>query len=148
MAKVEKKQKKENKTTGAGTGSKKFKNKKKKKISVQKAKVFVTSSYNNTMITITDYEGNVLSWSSPGVVGFKGSKKSTAFAATKAAEDAVSKIQKFGVKQATVVVKGTGMGRQAAVKGLRTAGLRLTSMSDHTPIRHGGTTPRKKPRGS
>lgn len=148
MAKVEKKQKKENKATGAGTGSKKFKNKKKKKISVQKAKVFVTSSYNNTMITITDYEGNVLSWSSPGVVGFKGSKKSTAFAATKAAEDAVSKIQKFGVKQATVVVKGTGMGRQAAVKGLRTAGLRLTSMSDHTPIRHGGTTPRKKPRGS
>ncbi len=145
MAKVEKKEKK---ATGAGTGSKKFKNKKKKKISVQKAKVFVTSSYNNTMITITDYEGNVLSWSSPGVVGFKGSKKSTAFAATKAAEDAVSKIQKFGVKQATVVVKGTGMGRQAAVKGLRTAGLRLTSMSDHTPIRHGGTTPRKKPRGS
>lgn len=148
MAKKEKKQKKETKLTGANTGSKKFKNKKKKKISVQKAKVFVTSSYNNTMITITDYDGNVLAWSSPGVVGFKGSKKSTAFAATKAAEDAVAKVQKYGVKQATIIVKGTGMGRQAAVKGLRTAGLRLTSMSDHTPIPHGGTTPRKKPRGS
>ena len=148
MAKKEKKQKKESKITGANTGAKKFKNKKKKKITVARAKVYVTSSYNNTMISITDYDGNVLSWSSPGVVGFKGSKKSTAFAATKAAEDAVNKAQKFGVKQATVIVKGTGMGRQAAVKGLRTAGLKLTSMSDHTPIPHGGTTPRKKPRGS
>lgn len=148
MAKKENKQKKDNKQAGAGSGSKKFKNKKKKKINVQKARAFVHSTYNNTMITITDYDGNVLAWSSPGVVGFKGSKKSTAFAATKAAEDAVAKIQKFGVKQATVIVKGTGMGRQAAVKGLRTAGLRLTSMADHTPIPHGGTTPRKKPRGS
>lgn len=148
MAKKEKKQKKETKIAGANTGSKKFKNKKKKKLNVQKVKVYVTSSYNNTMISIADGDGNVLSWSSPGAVGFKGSKKSTAFAATKAAEDAVAKAQKFGIKQGTVIVKGTGMGRQAAVKGLRTAGLRLTSLSDHTPIPHGGTTPRKKPRGS
>lgn len=148
MAKKEKKQKKETKISGANTGSKKFKNKKKKKLNVQKVKVYVTSSYNNTMISIADGDGNVLSWSSPGAVGFKGSKKSTAFAATKAAEDAVAKAQKFGIKQGTVIVKGTGMGRQAAVKGLRTAGLRLTSLSDHTPIPHGGTTPRKKPRGS
>ncbi len=148
MAKKETKQKKDMKNAGANTGSKKFKNKKKKKLTVLKAKAFVKSTYNNTSITITDYDGNVLAWSSPGVVGFKGSKKSTAFAATKAAEDVVAKIQKFGVKQATVIVKGTGMGRQAAVKGLRTAGLKLTSMSDHTPIPHGGTTPRKKPRGS
>lgn len=148
MAKKENKQKKDMKSAGANTGSKKFKNKKKKKLTVQKAKAFVKSTYNNTSITITDYDGNVLAWSSPGAVGFKGSKKSTAFAATKAAEDVVAKIQKFGVKQAMVIVKGTGMGRQAAVKGLRTAGLKLTSMSDHTPIPHGGTTPRKKPRGS
>jgi small subunit ribosomal protein S11 len=148
LAKKEKKQKKETKIAGANTGSKKFKNKKKKKLNVQKVKVYVTSSYNNTMISIADGDGNVLSWSSPGAVGFKGSKKSTAFAATKAAEDAVAKAQKFGIKQGTVIVKGTGMGRQAAVKGLRTAGLRLTSLSDHTPIPHGGTTPRKKPRGS
>lgn len=148
MAKKENKQKKDAKATGANTGSKKFKNKKKKKITVLKAKAFVQSTYNNTSITITDYDGNVLAWSSPGAVGFKGSKKSTAFAATRAAEDVVAKIQKFGVKQAMVIVKGTGMGRQAAVKGLRTAGLKLTSMSDHTPIPHGGSTPRKKPRGS
>ncbi len=148
MAKAGKKDKKETKATGANTGSKKFKNKKKKKLSVQKVKVFISSSYNNTMVTITDYDGNVLSWSSPGAVGFKGSKKSTAFAATKAAEDAVAKAQKYGVTTGTVIVKGTGMGRQAAVKGLRTGGLRLTSLSDHTSIPHGGTTPRKKPRGS
>lgn len=148
MAKKEKKQKKETKIAATNTGSKKFKNKKKKKLNVQKVKVYVTSSYNNTMISIADGDGNILSWSSPGAVGFKGSKKSTAFAATKAAEDAVAKAQKFGIKQGTVIVKGTGMGRQAAVKGLRTAGLRLTSLSDHTPIPHGGTTPRKKPRGS
>ena len=122
--------------------------KKKKKVLVEKVKVFVSSTYNNTNITITDYNGNVLSWSSPGVVGFKGSRKSTAFAATKAAEDAVSKAQKYGVKQGIVIIKGTGMGRQAAVKGLRSGGLRLTSLSDHTPVPHGGSVPRKKPRGS
>jgi len=148
LAKAASKTKKDIKVAGANTGSKKFKNKKKKKLNVQKVKVYVTSSYNNTMISIADYEGNILSWSSPGVVGFKGSKKSTAFAATKAAEDAVLKAQKYGVKQGTVIVKGTGMGRQAAVKGLRTGGLKLTSLSDHTPVPHGGTTPRKKPRGS
>lgn len=148
MAKAASKTKKDVKVAGANTGSKKFKNKKKKKLNVQKVKVYVTSSYNNTMISIADYEGNIVSWSSPGVVGFKGSKKSTAFAATKAAEDAVLKAQKYGVKQGTVIVKGTGMGRQAAVKGLRTGGLKLTSLSDHTPVPHGGTTPRKKPRGS
>ncbi len=147
MAKKEKQQKKE-KVSAVSATSKKFKNKKKKKQIVQRVKVFVTSSYNNTMISIADPEGNILSWSSPGAVGFKGSKKSTAFAATKAAEDAVMKAQKYGIKQGTVIVKGTGMGRQAAVKGLRTGGLRLTSLSDHTPIPHGGTTPRKKPRGS
>jgi small subunit ribosomal protein S11 len=147
LAKKEKQQKKE-KVSAVSATSKKFKNKKKKKQIVQRVKVFVTSSYNNTMISIADPEGNILSWSSPGAVGFKGSKKSTAFAATKAAEDAVMKAQKYGIKQGTVIVKGTGMGRQAAVKGLRTGGLRLTSLSDHTPIPHGGTTPRKKPRGS
>lgn len=140
-----KKQKKDSKKEAKTT---KKSSKKKNKITVQKAKVYVTSSYNNTNITITDYDGNVLAWSSPGAVGFKGSRKSTAFAATKAAEDVVEKAQKYGVKQALVIVKGTGMGRQAAVKGLRTAGLRLTSLSDHTPVRHGGTIPRKKPRGS
>lgn len=120
--------------------------KKKKKAQVQKAKVFINSTYNNTIISIADYEGNVLSWSSPGNVGFKGSKKSTAYAATKAAEEAVLKAQKNGVKEAIVIIKGAGMGRQAAVKGLRQAGLKITSLSDFTPVPHGGDTPRKKPR--
>jgi len=120
--------------------------KKKKKVQVQKVKIIINSSYNNTIVSVADYEGNVLAWSSPGNVGFKGSKKSTAYAATKAAEEAVNKAQKNGVKEAIVIIKGAGMGRQAAVKGLRQAGLRITSLSDFTPIPHGGVTPRKKPR--
>ena len=84
--------------------------------------------------------------SSPGVVGFSGSKKSTAYAATKAAEDAVIKAQKFGAREGMVIIKGAGMGRQAAVKGLRSAGLNIISLSDFTPVAHGGVTPRKKPR--
>jgi len=120
--------------------------KKKKRVQVSKAKVYVKSTYNNTIVTITDYNGNVLCASSPGVVGFSGSKKSTAYAATKAAEDAVLKAQKYGVKEGIVIIKGAGMGRQAAVKGLRSAGLNIISLSDYTPVPHGGVTPRKKPR--
>ncbi|MCA9383669.1 30S ribosomal protein S11 [Candidatus Dojkabacteria bacterium] len=143
--KKDKKPKKENKYAKA---VEKTASKKKKKVQVNKATVYVKSSYNNTTITVTDMSGNVLAWSTPGVVGFSGSRKSTAYAATKAAEDVVEKLQKYGVKSAVVIVKGTGMGRQAAVKGLRGAGLKISSLSDHTPIPHGGTMPRKKPRGS
>jgi len=126
----------------------KVKDTKKKKIkkSVQKVIVKVRSGYNNTIVTISDYEGNALAQSSGGAVGFKGSKKSTAFAATKAAEDAVAKASKYGVKEAVVIVRGMGMGRQAAVKGIRSAGLKITSLSDYTPVPHGGTTPRKMPK--
>jgi len=120
--------------------------KKKIKKSVQKAVVKIRSGYNNTIVTISDYEGNALAQSSGGAVGFKGSKKSTAFAATKAAEDAVAKVSKYGVKEAIVIVSGMGMGRQAAVKGIRSAGLKITSLSDYTPVPHGGTTPRKMPK--
>lgn len=122
--------------------------KKKVKKNVPKVNVFIKSSYNNTIISIADLEGNILGWSSPGVIGYKGSKKSTAYAATKAAEDLVSKCLKFGINEATVMVKGSGMGRQAAVKGLRSAGLKIRSLMDVTPIPHGGPSPRKKPRGS
>jgi len=120
--------------------------KKKKRTQVSKVKVFIKSTYNNTIISITDYNGNVLAASSPGAVGFLGSKKSTAYAATKAAEDAVARGQKYGIKDAIVIIKGTGMGRQAAVKGLRASKLNIVSLSDFTPIPHGGVTPRKKPR--
>ena len=119
---------------------------KKKKVQVSRVKVYIKSTYNNTIVSITDYSGNVLAASSPGAVGFTGSKKSTAYAATKAAEDAVLRAQKYGIKEDIVLIKGAGMGRQAAVKGLRSAGLNLISLSDFTPVPHGGVTPRKKPR--
>ena len=119
---------------------------KKKKVQVSRVKVYIKSTYNNTIVSITDYSGNVLAASSPGAVGFTGSKKSTAYAATKAAEDAVLRAQKYGIKEAIVLIKGAGMGRQAAVKGLRSFGLNIISLSDFTPVPHGGVTPRKKPR--
>lgn len=120
--------------------------KKKIKQKVQKAIVRVKSGYNNTIVSITDLDGNLIAASSCGTVGFKGSKRSTAFAATKAAEDAAFKSKKYGVSEVTVIVKGMGMGRQAAVKGIRSGGLKITSLSDYTPIPHGGTVPRKQPK--
>lgn len=115
---------------------------------IQKARVYVKASYNNTQITFTDYDGNVLGHSSGGALGFKGSRKSTAFAATRAAADAYEKVKKYGVKEATVAISGAGMGRQAAVKGLQSAGLVITTLTDNTAIPHNGCRPRKKPRGS
>ncbi len=132
----------------AKSESVKVKSKKKGRKNITKAKVYINCSFNNTIISFTDYSGNVFAWSSSGCVGFTGSKTGTAYAATKAAYDAYEKASKFGVKEATVIVKGVGMGRRAAVKGLRSAGLIITSLSDHTPIQHGGCRPRKKPRGS
>lgn len=120
--------------------------KKREKRNAPEARVYVNASFNNTIITITDLDGSVLASSSPGVIGFSGTKKSTAFAATKAAEDAVIKAQKFGVKEAKVFIKGPGPGRNAAVKGLDSAGLRITLLSDITPLPHNGCRSRKPPR--
>lgn len=120
--------------------------KKRGKLNVTEARVYVNASFNNTIITITDLDGSVLASSSPGVIGFSGTKKSTAFAATKAAEDAVIKAQKFGIKEAKVYIKGPGPGRNAAVKGLDSAGLRITLLSDITPLPHNGCRSRKPPR--
>ncbi|MDD3662058.1 MAG: 30S ribosomal protein S11 [Candidatus Dojkabacteria bacterium] len=120
--------------------------KRKVKKNVSEALVYVNATFNNTIITITDPEGNVLSSSSPGLVGFKGSKKSTAFGATKAAEDAAYKAQKYGVREAKVYIKGPGSGRNAAVKGIDSAGIRITLLSDITPLPHNGCRPRKQPR--
>lgn len=122
--------------------------KRKKKRNVPKAKVYVKCSYNNTLISFVDYSGNIFAWSSCGCAGFSGSKKGTAFAATKAAYDAYEKASRFGVQEASVIVKGVGVGRRAAVKGLRSAGLIITALADHTPIPHDGCRPRKRPRGS
>lgn len=120
--------------------------KKKEKRTVPEARVYIQASFNNTIVTITDPEGEVLVSTSPGAIGFVGTKKSTAFAATKAAEDAVYKAQKYGVREAKVFIKGPGPGRNAAVKGLDSAGLRVTLLSDITPLPHNGCRPRRMPR--
>lgn len=122
------------------------KKKPKKGVQISKVTVYVKSTYNNTVVSIADLDGNILAWSSPGVIGYAGSRKSTAYAATKAAEDAVEKAAKYGIKEAQVIVKGAGMGRQAAVKGIRSAGLKISQLSDHTAVPHGGVRPRKLPR--
>lgn len=120
--------------------------KKKVKVTVPNVLVKINSTYNNTIVSVTDYSGNVISYSSCGLIGFKGSKKSTAYAATKAGEDAAGKAVAAGAREAEVVIKGVGIGRQAAVKGIRAGGLRITSLHDKTPVPHGGTKPRKKPK--
>jgi len=122
--------------------------KKKKKLKLASPKVLATinSTYNNTIVSITDYSGNVIAQSSCGKVGFAGSKKSTPYAATKAGEDAAMKAIEAGAREAEIVIKGIGVGRQAAVKGIRTAGLRITLLADRTPVPHGGCKPRKVPK--
>lgn len=121
--------------------------KKKKKVAAPpKIMMYVTATYNNTIVSATDYSGNVLSSSSCGRLGFAGSKKSTAYAATRAGEDAATKVKELGAKEAEVVIKGIGVGRQAAIKGIRAAGIKITLLSDHTSVPHGGCKPRRAPK--
>lgn len=110
------------------------------------ALVTVKADFNNTIVTITDLKGEVLASSSPGVIGYSGARKSSAYAATRAAEDAAVKAQKYGVREAKVYIKGPGPGRNSAVKGLSSAGLRITLLSDITPLPHNGCRPRRLPR--
>ncbi len=120
---------------------------KKAKKSVTTGVVTVQATFNNTVISITDQNGEVLVQGSPAVVGFKGARRSTAFAATKASLDAAEKaIKKYGLKEVKVIVSGPGAGRNAAVKGLDSAGLKITTLVDRTPIPHNGCRPRKSPR--
>jgi small subunit ribosomal protein S11 len=106
----------------------------------------VSSSFNNTMITITDAQGNTISWSSSGLMGFKGSRKSTPYAAQMAAEDAGKKATEHGVKMLEVEVSGPGSGRESALRALQSAGFIITSIRDVTPIAHNGCRPRKRRR--
>lgn len=106
----------------------------------------VNASFNNTMITIADAQGNVISWSSAGGMGFKGSRKSTPYAAQMAAEDAGRKAQEHGMKTLEVNVKGPGSGRESALRALQTVGFTITSIRDVTPIPHNGCRPRKRRR--
>ncbi len=120
--------------------------KKKEKKNISSGVVHIQSTFNNTIITITDPGGNVLSWSSSGVQGFKGSRKSTPFAAQLAAEDAVKKALEYGMKTVEVYVKGPGAGRESALRSLQSAGFNILSIKDVTPIPHNGCRPPKRRR--
>ena len=106
----------------------------------------VNSTFNNTMITISDVQGNTIAWSSAGALGFKGSRKSTPFAAQMAAEDAGKKAAEHGVKSIDVEVRGPGSGRESALRALQSVGFSVTSIRDVTPIPHNGCRPRKRRR--
>jgi small subunit ribosomal protein S11 len=130
---------------GQGDKDKKSKAKKSKK-NVNTGIVFISSTFNNTMITITDVSGNVLAWSSAGARGFKGSRKSTPFAAQVAAGDAAAKAMEHGLKTVTVLVKGPGAGRESALRAIAAAGLKVSLIRDVTPIPHNGCRPPKRRR--
>jgi small subunit ribosomal protein S11 len=120
--------------------------KKKIKKNIPIGEAYIQSSFNNTIITITDPQGNVVSWSSGGVVGFKGSRKSTPFAAQLAAENAAKKAMENGLKSVDVFIKGPGAGREAALRALQSAGLKIHLIRDVTPIPHNGCRPPKRRR--
>lgn len=107
----------------------------------------IHSTFNNTIVTITDPNGNVISWASAGTCGFKGSRKSTPFAAQMASEAAAKAAVDAGVQKVEVSVKGPGPGRESAIRSLTTAGLEVTSITDVTPVPHNGCRPPKRPRG-
>ena len=121
--------------------------KKKAKKNIARGVVYITATFNNTVITITDDMGNVLAWSSAGSLGFKGSKKSTPFAATEAVADAMAKAMEHGIKEVGIKVQGPGSGRDTAVKAIgATEGIRVTWLKDITPLPHNGCRPPKQRR--
>ena len=120
--------------------------KKKSTRSVPSGIAHVKSTFNNTIVTITDPSGNVIAWASAGKCNFKGSRKSSAFAATVAAQDAGKLASSAGMKELEVILKGAGAGRESAVRGLQSAGLMITYISDRTPLPHNGRRPRKRRR--
>lgn len=120
--------------------------KRKVRKNIQTGVAHIQATFNNTVITITDTHGNAISWSSAGSRGFKGSRKSTPYAAGVAAEDAARKAQEHGLKTVSVFLKGPGSGREAALRSLQGAGLRITSIRDVTPIAHNGCRPPKRRR--
>jgi len=130
----------------ASTKDDKGKAKRRVKKNVATGVVYINSTFNNTLITITDVNGNTIAWASAGVRGFKGSRKSTPFAAQLAADDAARKAQDHGMQTVSVRVSGPGAGRESALRGLQSAGLRISSIKDVTPIPHNGCHPPKRRR--
>jgi small subunit ribosomal protein S11 len=119
---------------------------KKERKNISSGIAHVNATFNNTMITITDVQGNVIAWSSAGTMGFKGSRKSTPYAAQVAAESAGKKAMEHGVKVLSVLVKGPGTGRESALRALQAVGFQVTSIQDVTPVPHNGCRPRKRRR--
>lgn len=120
--------------------------KRQKTLDETSGKVYITATFNNTIVTITDDHGNTLGWGSAGASGFKGTRKSTPFAATSAVEGVAKKVVGFGLKTVDVYIKGPGAGRDAALKAIKNSGLSITQIADVTPIPHNGTRPKKKRR--
>mgnify|MGYP001267223008 FL=1 len=123
-----------------------YSKKKKSKKNILNGTAYVLSTFNNTIISIADTNGNVISWASAGQKGFKGSRKSTPYAAQVAADSAASKAQEYGMKTLTVEVKGPGSGRETALRALQARGFKILSIKDTTPMPHNGTRPPKKRR--
>ncbi|MFG0307047.1 MAG: 30S ribosomal protein S11 [Phycisphaerales bacterium JB040] len=123
--------------------------KKQKKLrkNVVRGVAHIKATHNNTIITVTDTNGEALAWDSAGTIGFKGARKATPFAATRAGEQCGQKVRKMGMVEIEVKIKGTGAGRESAVQGLVSTGLRVTAIEDHTPVPHNGCRPRKQRRG-
>lgn len=113
---------------------------------IPRGRAYIQSTFNNTIITLTDPQGNVIAWGSSGTAGFKGSRKGTAYAAQRAAEAAAKRGMEQGLRQVDVYVKGPGSGREAAIRSLQAAGLNITSIKDVTPIPHNGCRPPKRRR--
>lgn len=135
------------KTTSTPTRTKQSSRKGKRKNTVVKGRIYITATFNNTLITITDEKGNTITWGSTGKSGFKGSRKSTPYASTTAIEKTVSDAKEMGLREAQVFIKGPGPGRDAALRVLRAAGIKLLEIADITPVPHNGTRPRKERRG-
>ncbi|MFH1820456.1 MAG: 30S ribosomal protein S11 [Candidatus Nealsonbacteria bacterium] len=108
-------------------------------VKIKEGRVYIASSYNNTLITLTDSQGNVLSWTSAGAIGFKGAKKATPFAASKVAEAISQTIKNLGIQKIAVLIKGIGSGRESAIRSLASRGFEIISVTDVTPIPHNGT---------
>lgn len=120
--------------------------KKRVKRSLSEGKAFIHASYNNTIVTITDMDGNTVTWSSSGSIGYKGSKKGTPYAAQLAAADATRKAQNMGVSQLDIIIRGTGSGREQAIRSIQGTGVNVRTIIDDTPSPHNGCRPRKRKR--
>ena len=125
---------------------KRSKAKKRERKSIPVGRAYIQATFNNTIITLTDLKGDVISWASSGTAGFKGSRKGTPYAAQLAARDAARKAMEHGLRQVEVYVKGPGSGREAAIRSLQSSGLYITSITDVTPVPHNGCRPPKRRR--